>query len=168
MFGFSFNKRGSVFDSFGVVIGIFIFVLLLIIFTIITIKIGTTKLVTDSATTQGIYNEAGRVFLGIGDNLVLAFFVGLTIVGLVSAILSRANIVFLFVAIIVIAIILVLSVVLSNAYEKFFVNPDVASAVAFYPKTHFLMMHLPTMSMAVAFLIGLAVFIQWRRGGVVG
>lgn len=158
------SKKGSALDIAGIIIGVFIFVIVLFMFGIFILRLGDVDIVQDTPEAQRAYQSGHFVFTRLGDNLVLMAFVGLSMVALISALFSRAHIVFAVVSIIVSMMMIIISVGMSNAYETFSTNTAINEMVQYYPKTDFIMRHLPTMSLAVMFLVGIVLFVQWRRG----
>lgn len=158
------NKKGSVLDNLGIIVGTFIFVIIMLLFVVLLRQYGNNVTIAGDARASAVFNSGFWIFTTLGDNLVLMVWVGLTIVAVISAILSRAHIVFLFLSVIVTMITVLLSVVFSNAYETFANQQALQSAVGFYPKANFFLLHLPSISVAIAFLVGICLYVQFRRG----
>lgn len=159
------SKKGSVFDVAAIIVGVFIFIITLFIFVVFLSRLGQNEQIQSDANALDMFNRGDMVFTRTGDNLVLMAFVGLCLVAFISALLSKSHLAFVFVSIIVTMIMITLSVGFDYAYERFASQEIINEAVQYYPKTHFLMTHLPMISVAVAMIIGILIVIQWRGRG---
>lgn len=153
-------------DVIGVMIALVVLVVSLYIGHAFWDEVSASGVLTESSNaSQPIIEEVDFYFGNVTDNLVLAVFVGLLIGGIISAVLSRAHPAFYFIAIIVIIFLIIVGAIISIWYSSFSESSEFAGFINEYPKTHFIMNHLPSEVLLASFAIIICLYAVNRRGG---
>lgn len=158
-----YNKKGSILDVIGVMIALLVLMISMFMGYLIYKEMITVDILNEHVETQNIMNEAGWVFTTMGDNLIMLLFVGMSIGAIVSATLSRAHPIFMFLAIIIAIFMIVIAVVVANWYGEFSENELVQPIIVDYPHTDFIFRHMPMLTMCIITIVGISLYMARGR-----
>ena len=161
-----FDRRGSMLDVLGVIIGMIVLIVSAVMGNLLYNEARSLSVWNEfgnSTINQGILSEGDYFYNTVPDNLIIFLFVGLTLAGICSAVVSKAHPLFLWIAIIVMLLLMVFAVVVSNWYEMFMQDSTVAGVSANFTKTSVIMGNLPLMCLMVMFIIGIVLYAINRK-----
>jgi len=165
------NKRGSIEDSILIVILLFITALVFVFAYVINGAISTAAIPAFENISAG--SSVGFVAVnGIFDNtmnyIFLAVFFGLLISLIITSFLTPTHPIFFIFAIIIFIALVLVSVVLSNAYEAITSSATFTSAVSHMPIMDYIMLHLPLIAIVVGILAAIIIFSRAGQPGFGG
>ncbi len=154
----------SVSDVLVIILSVFFLVIGLLLAAVFWEEVKDLPIWDRSATATGIIDRGTFFIENTGDNLVLILYVGLLMVVLATSLLSRAHIVFIPISILVALAMLVASYGIHEAYSVFIENGQIANVLEHFPKSHFVLWNLTTLSWIWTVIIGIILFVNWRAG----
>lgn len=162
------NKKGNVEDIiFGVVM---LFVIIICLFAIMQcfdkVAISINSSDTISPVTKDDLNVKARTLPSVMDSTYLIVFVGVFISIIVSAYIIRSNMLFLFIALILLAIFIVISAALSNIVEGYVNDPNNIDYMAtHFQLSQYMILHYPLFVMGFGMLILIILYGKIQSGG---
>jgi len=160
------DKRGSE-DVFLVVIFLFIAAVFLLFAFYLNSQITATaspvfeSLVSGSSAPM---TAVSSIFTGTINYVFLALFFGLLVSLLITSFMTPTHPVFFILSIILFIGLIVVSVILSNSYETIANLPQFATADSVLSIPHFIMGHLPMISLAVGILAAIIIYSRSNMG----
>lgn len=152
------NNRGTVLDIIGIMVALIVVIMGFFFGNILFNAIKAEPLLNEHNETKQIIDEGGWVFEHMADNLIMLVYVGLAISAIISAVLSKAHPIFMYISIIVSMILIVIAVGISNFYTELTSDSNINGIISNYPQTNFIMNHLPTMTLAVIFVVAISLY----------
>lgn len=157
------NKKGSILDWFLIIP----FILLISISTMIAyIVINTADSVdvfSDNEDAQNGITQSKNAILGF-DTLILFILTGLSLFVIVGSALVSQHPAFFFFSVFFLFIAIVVAASVSNTFWLFTQDSVVASASSSYPKTVYLMNHLPLYILFMGFTALIAAYVGRKYG----
>jgi len=161
----NYTKRGSILDTVGIMLGVVVLTLSMLLGNAFYNEVKNTGVLQENNVTAPILESADFYFSNTADNLVLALWIGLVIAAVISAILSRANALFLYISILVSLILIPVAAFISNWYSEFSASSEFLGFISLYPKTNFIFAHMPLLTLCTIFIIIICLFAVNRGGG---
>lgn len=160
------SKGNVIVDSFMFVIVIAIFVFLAYIANVVLGDINADVQDDDdiSADTKQTVDEWNTRFPSLFDGAFLLVFILLWILVLVASYQVDTNPAFFVVTLIIMVVVFFVAAQMSNVYEDFASDEEIAATAANYPITDWIMSHLLIVLIAVAFSVVLVLFGKNRLG----
>ena len=155
------NKKGSIEDSILIVILLFITAIIFVFAYVINGAISSAAAPAFESVAAGSsvgLTTVDAIFDTTINYVYLAVFFGLIISLVVTSFLTPTHPIFYIFAIIIFIALMIVSVVLSNAYEMITSSSTFTSAVNHMPIMDYLMLHLPTIAIVIGVLGAIIIF----------
>lgn len=156
------SKRGGMLDFFYIIAAIFIGAVALLVSFMVVHVANQTNIFSSDATAQAAVDSSENTLLNF-DNMMLFVIVGLSVFVLVSSAVVYHHPAFFIVSAIMLMIAVTVAAIASNTFWTFSNQPSMLATTAMYPKTSFLMNHLPHYIAFMGIASTIAMFISFRR-----
>jgi len=161
------NKKGATVDNIFwsvTFFGLAIFFITIMIFWN-AVNEGMDDVWTGSSVGTGIKNNA-QAAVNQFDWILAIVWVGFHLGILVTAYLLRTHPVVYIAAILIIALLTLISAPLSNAYGDLQEDSEMTTAMSSFPMTNFILQHFPKLEVIWGFLTAIIMFAMAKNGGI--
>ena len=161
------KQKGGFLDLFIALIILVGLAVAILTFYLIISKVRTDiDPILDNPTSSAILLESENTISYMDYTYIIAY-VGLGIFIIISMVFIRSHPIFLFVSIVLLAILILVSAIMSNAYETLTSEGDMNESASNFPIINYTMGKMPLFMLAIAFL-GLIVLLAkpWERNYV--
>lgn len=150
------NQKGTALEMLPIILALFVLGVTVSIMFVIWTQITATGLLSTTTQSAQVVANTNQQW-SIWDNLFIAVLVGLSLTSIISAALTRTTPLYFFLSIILLAIVLTFTGMVSNAFES--TTGQLPSYVeAAFPKMFFIMENLGLYVLGVGVLITVAFF----------
>lgn len=159
-----FRKKGSIQDLLFVAVVLLVFSVVIIVGYKINNELNIKFQATDKIDAEGksAFDQINNLYPGVLDNSFLFLVVGLSIGALVLAAMVRIHPIFIAVFFIVLSIIVFLSAIFSNIYDKIATEPEMAALAANLTFTSQIMSTLPWIIAIFGSLLAIIMYRTYR------
>jgi len=155
------NKKGSIEDSILIIILLFITALVFVFAYIINFAISSVAAPAFENVSAGSsigFTTVNSIFENTLNYVYLAVFFGLIISLIVTSFMTPTHPIFYVFAIIIFIALVIVAVVLSNAYELITSSATFTAAVNDLPIMNYLMLNLPLVAIVIGVLAAIIIF----------
>lgn len=131
-------RKGTPLDLIGIMVGLFSFSLAVILVYTMLVNMQASGGLSTTSQSAYIINSEIQNWV-VFDNLFLAALLGLSLTSIIAAAKVRTSPLFLFLSLILLAIILVIGAVLTNTWEQFVDSSAIVATASVLPKMHYIM-----------------------------
>ena len=156
------NKKGSLLDSFQIILVLFAFAIITIIslYVLDRFEEGTTEMFDSDVANYAI--SQGQATLLNFDNLFVFILIGLLIATMVGAYFIQTNPIIFWVSLLLLLVFLTVAAIFTNVFEEITATPELASTAANFEIINLVMGHLPLTLLVIFSAISIALFAKWR------
>jgi len=161
------NKKGTVLDLIMIVVVLFVFIIMTIVGNLVLNDVNTDIQADDSfnSDTKETVTDLKESYPVFGDGLFLFIFVLMWIVTLALSFMIDTHPIFFVLSIIALIFIILVGAIISNSFESFTEDSDIAAVTVNYPKTVFVFDHLVEFLVGIGGTILLVLFFKLRSQG---
>lgn len=158
------NKKASFLDFFLIPVLLFVCVVFLIVGYMILHKVNSTNIFSSDTDAQNAINKAETSLLNM-DSMMLFIVFGLSLFTMISAYFSTNHPAFFIFGVIMLAIAIMITAIISNTYNTLDTQPTLNDTTSNFVKVRFLMDKLPLYLAFIAFTTSILMYIGYQRNG---
>lgn len=161
-------KKASIVDYAYLIVFLFAFVVIVLIGNMVLSKV--IPALNQSATEQGLSNEtleiinlhSSQSYASLFDVLFLVAMIGVSIAVIVGAFMINTHPAFFFISLFFIVFMIIISAMLSNAYEAVSTNAEIAESASNYQIIPYILDNFPYFALLLGALISIVMYARGR------
>jgi len=155
------DSRGSIQDFFYVIVIFVVSIMMIGLMMLVWNQVRASDLFSSPGVSQDIRDDTDRLNSS-WDSIFFFFGILLMLTPIVAAFLIGAHPAFIWIAIILGIFVIFFAIIMSNVWDGYINNSDMALAKAQMPKLSFLMDNLPVTMVVFLGLLCISMFFGWR------
>ena len=155
------DNRGSIQDFFYVIVIFVVSIMMIGLMMLVWNQVRASDLFSNPGVSQDIRDDTDRLNSS-WDSIFFFFGILLMLTPIVAAFLIGAHPAFIWIAIILGIFVIFFAIIMSNVWDGYINNSDMALAKAQMPKLSFLMDNLPVTMVVFLGLLCISMFFGWR------